>query len=247
MKKKLYIFIFICALLGIPLVLLFFHISFTSKNIPLSPFGSIPTSIPANPTNTNRGAFFIINSFPSNNSKNVATDTKVIITFNTSVSAQDFTFSFAPTIDYDATISGNTFTLTPKSPLNPGSIYYYVVTFSEGGSSQKYKFTTTGQGPVSNPGIYDNLRQLQNSWDKSFAPDVYVANHTPYTSGDFSVSSGHRANPPEHYYFSVLLKNTDQNSAKQSFLNWLQSLGLTESQIASLDISYYSANVVIRF
>lgn len=222
------------------LIMAGFFIFFRSaKNPQPSPFFPTPTSVLDQYFNEQNKPLEITSVFPTNKAQNITTDTKITISFNKYVSMQDFTFTFAPEIDYDATISGKAFTVTPKTPLNPGSIYYYIVKFPNGSFSQQYRFTTAGQGPASNPATDDNLRQLQNAWDKSFAPDVFVANHAPYSTNDFSVSSNHQDTPPEHYYFSVFL-NGDQNITKQAFLGWLKSLGLIDSQIASLDISYYS-------
>ena len=65
-----------------------------------------------------------------------------------------------------------------------------------------------------------------------------MANQTPYDAVLFSVAAQFVPDIPAHNAILVTLKSDDKEGAKQSFMNWLKSLGLRDEQISSLDIRY---------
>lgn len=72
---------------------------------------------------------------------------------------------------------------------------------------------------------------------RTYTPDVYLANKTPFTGITFSVTRTFKTTPGEHFGFIVTAKG-NSSSYKSDTISWLKSLGLTDSQIRALDIEY---------
>ncbi len=199
------------------------------------PTGSIGQNTPTPSVTISQEPLSILGVTPPDQTTNVPVNTAITIGFSRNFSANEITFSIGPNVSYTSKISGSTLTITPNLPLLPGATYQYVIQFSDGSFSQKYSFTTAGQNDNSNNPNYDNTNTLQNDWYKSFKPDVFLANKTPYQGSDFSVTYDFTDIPNEHYFFIV---TTSSNQGQQDFLSWLKSLGLTDNQIQQLEIHY---------
>lgn len=85
------------------------------------------------------------------------------------------------------------------------------------------------------PANQDHAADLNNQYNMTNQPDIFLSNKTPYDTTDFSVTSDFASSPTQHFFFTVTAKNAH---AQQAFLTWLHSLGLTDGQIQILDVRY---------
>ena len=237
MKRYLYL---ILGLFILFIVIIPFSVSFIFKT-PLQKviFYTFPTPTPiAPPSETLKYvAPSVISTSPTNGQTNVPVNTPITIIFNRPVSADELTFWVGPNISATTSISGNTLTATLSTVLDQGTTYGYNIKFKNGSAAKSVYFTTEGTGPASNT-LYDPVRELQSSQDKQLHPDIYISNEMPYTGDLFHVSYSYTASPNSHIYFSVLLYGNNQNAAKQDFVSWVKSLGITDQQINTMDIRY---------
>lgn len=72
---------------------------------------------------------------------------------------------------------------------------------------------------------------------KVYTPDIYLANKTPFSGTTFSVTRSFQTKPNEHFAF-VISSKEGAVSFQTDARAWMKSLGLTDSQIAALDIEY---------
>lgn len=244
MRKKI-----LLTLGGIILLVIIYFITYPkpAQRPPYQFFNPTPTSIgnPSQPFEQNtstptgvavsQGPLSILGATPPDQATNVPVNTSISIGFSRNFTSGEITFSIGPTITYKTTISGSTLNITPNLPLLPGATYQYVVQFADGSFSKKYSFTTAGENPNTNNPNYDNTSNLQNAWYRSFKPDVFLANKTPYQGSDFSVTYDLTEIPYEHYFFIV---TTSTSQGQNDFLAWLRTLGLTDKQIQQLEIHY---------
>lgn len=86
----------------------------------------------------------------------------------------------------------------------------------------------------------DNAHNLELNHQFHNQPDLFVSNFLPYETQDFAASSDFTESPTSHFYFVVVLKNSNNNLSMEKFHQWLLSLGLEQQQIAQLDIRYKS-------
>lgn len=84
------------------------------------------------------------------------------------------------------------------------------------------------------------VKRVEN-FQRQNHPDVFLKNkltNEPYETTQFSITSDFvKATPSGHFHFTISLKD-DKTSAKNGFITWLQSLGLTSQQITTLDVTY---------
>lgn len=239
MNKKVIIALFII-LVVIPFLLIF--IKAPSKKMPPPPNQiTTPTSIPVIPTSISVPS---ISPVPSTVPLSVVqtslqggnipvSQTSMAITFNRPFSLNEFVFAIDHDLTYTIAIQDNILLITFKSEFQPATTYTYTFTFTNR-PSQSYSFTTVSQAPTpkdSVPGVVDD-------YSRTHYPDVFLYNRTPYDSADFSVTGDLTDSPTQHDYFTVTLKGSDVLQSKQSFINWLHSLGLADQQIQTLDIRY---------
>lgn len=67
-------------------------------------------------------------------------------------------------------------------------------------------------------------------------PDYFVANHVPHIGTSFTIDLQFIPTPTPHYGFVVTAIAGDVAQAQIETRQWLSSLGLTEAQIARLEI-----------
>lgn len=187
-----------------------------------------PTSPPLN----------VISTRPENGSTNIAIDTKIIVSFNRIISADEIEFSISPATLYQQNVSSNTIVVNFDQLLQVGVTYTFVIKTQKGTLGRTYSFTTLGPPqtflPDTNPGLNesDQAFQIQNH------PDVYLSNQTPFATTQFAISSEFKTDPSGHFAFTLILKGSNKDAAKEAFIDWLISIGLTDDQIGLLDISY---------
>lgn len=181
----------------------------------------------------------IVSTRPSAGETNVATNQAIVVTFNRRPSAGEVIFTLAPTTPYQTIWRENTLIITPQTPLSPGTLYTYSISFSDTSRiPEVYTFTTSGP-----PGVYQpdtqpsGAAEKQQKFLRENYPDIYLRGFIPYKAASFSITSDYRLEPEGHYYFVFTLLG-DKEKSKTEAVAWLRSLGLTEAQIQSLDISY---------
>jgi hypothetical protein len=239
--KKFYIFVFSFVFLVMITTIMLIGFSF-NKNLPRGIF-FFPTPTPANNNfvnnnaGTNKQSNPVIKGVsPLDQSQNVSLNTEVVITFSKNVFEKDFSFWIAPDVPYSKTLNENTLTITPNSPLSSDTIYSFGLKFPDGNYSNTYTFSTVGTGIVNNSN-YDNYSQTTSSFEKQNNPDIFLSNQMPYSTDTFYANSAY-SDTQSHYYFVVFMLGSDNNKSKLDFINWVKTFGLTDNQVAKLDIRY---------
>lgn len=82
-----------------------------------------------------------------------------------------------------------------------------------------------------------NAIPTEEAYEKIYRPDLFISNKAPYQNEYFAVTYTFKTQPSGHFAFTVQLKN-DRTKAQQEFTSWLAAQGLTNTQIATLDITY---------
>ncbi|HEV2340097.1 MAG TPA: Ig-like domain-containing protein [Patescibacteria group bacterium] len=172
---------------------------------------------------------------PIDNADDVTLTQPITITFNKLFSFSDITFSISPQVGMQTAVFGNSLVLTPAG-FQPATQYIYTIHFIQANTSKTYSFITQGITPSPTP--QDNTGQENDQNLQQNYPDIFVENRMPYQTSDFSVSGDWTDQPTQHYFFTVTLIDSDKNKAKQSFTNWLLSIGLSQTQMQQLDIRY---------
>ncbi len=237
MKKILIFIIIIITILVVSL--LFVLISHQSQST-LPTFFPTPTPIPGQPTGALQKSLYVVATEPSGTATDAPLDKPIIITFNKDITPTDFTFTIKPNFDYTTNIQGRTFIVTPNNPLPARITYEYFIDYNNGQQPDIHFFTTAGEGQAF-PNKNSNFRSLLDNSDSKYAPDVYLSNKiedNSNTNTDFSVTYDYTPAPEGHFYFIVTSNIADKNQAKQEFLDWVKSTGLTDQQIQTLDIKY---------
>lgn len=199
-----------------------------------SPFPTIdPNNPPYSPQN-----LYVLKTQPSDGETQIPLNRELIVTFNRSFTADEVFFSISPSVTYSQTIQGNTLHITPLKPFLGSTLYTYTFSYSNQGTDRSYRFITQGNNPVYIPDTYSDPQGHADIWNRQHHPDAYLASKTPYGTLDFSVSSAVTSDTPAHFYFTVQLSQNSYNQAKQEFITWIKSTGLTDEQIQSLDIRY---------
>ncbi|MBI2616528.1 hypothetical protein HYW55_00140 [Candidatus Gottesmanbacteria bacterium] len=72
---------------------------------------------------------------------------------------------------------------------------------------------------------------------RTYTPDIYLANKTPYTGLTFSITRTFKTEPVEHFAF-IVTRTGNAQSFQVDAVSWIRSQGLTQKQIDALDIEY---------
>lgn len=190
---------------------------------PFSGPGTIPTSLER---------VYVAFVEPKNNSANVPLNQTVQITFNTQVAQQDISFTIQPNIPFALDVEDNKLFVTFTTPLTAHTKYIYTISLHKGFPPQSFSFITAD---ASSPIYKDNAAQVNAEWAKTHQPDLYLYNNVPHTEQTFSVTGDYAEQPTGHFYFQV---HSIGIQGRNDFLAWIKSLGLTDDQIAQLDIRY---------
>lgn len=235
--------------LGILLVVLILIVSLLRQRSQISTVQQTPTPTLVAPTGIivpttalKPNELDIVSVIPADGSTNVSQNSRIEITFSRVIKDGEIKLYIDPPAPRTERITGNKLIATLDAPLTSGSLYRYSVYFvNEKGKDRTYSFTTSGptqaQPPVPDTRdeevINDQIKE-----ERENHPDVYVSNQLPVQSDSFSVTSEYKSTGVADFGFIVTLKGDDKEKAKQDFIAWLQSLGLRDDQIASLEVQY---------
>lgn len=175
---------------------------------------------------------------PGNMASNVLALQPITITFNKNVSLSDISFFIFPEIDSTSSAQSSTITIIPTTPLSENIRYSYTITGTLTGNLLVTGSFATGDyknAVIPLEASYPNLENTANKLQQQNYPDVFLSNYVPYATADFSVSAVFLTSPTGHYQFSVIQQTP---FGKQRFLSWVKSLGLSDTEVAVLDIVY---------
>lgn len=235
---------------GVFLVLIILLVSFltrrssTSKEVQITPTGQPgPTLIRSNDGSyitsyiTSPDSLQVVSTNPVDKASNVSTNTKIIVQFNKPFKEGDIIFSIDPAASYSLEAENKTLTVTFTQSLAGHTVYTFKVDPKES-FPHTYSFTTEGTGPILQPDTRpEGAAQIEDDFNKSNNPDIYVANRCPYEQAAFSIVAVYN-NDTRTFNFVVTAKNNDRQKAKDAVTQWLQSIGLSFDAISQLTISY---------
>lgn len=209
-----------------------------------TPIANLPDIIPGvivPTTEIKPGELDVVAVSPADMSTNLTTTVPIGITFSQFFKKEDIEFMISPKISYSQVIDNNKLIITPNEDYQPHTLYYYRVKFTKDIDKVRlYKFITAGEGPLIVPDTAPEEEDINRFEEKVRIerPDIYVQNNTPYENSQFGITGTFAKESPAHFEFKVLLKGANKNDSRGAFIIWLQSLDLTDAQIASLDITY---------
>lgn len=246
MKKYL---LLISPFLLITFLIIGFSLLGAFKNNPSSqtvPFFPTPTPVSPVTTQQHLTSLALVGSVPKDNENGVPTTTDIKFIFNRPTSSKEVSFSSIPDLSFTTQFINTSVILTPTQPLEQGTTYYFFAQLTSSSDALSFSFTTKSPQPLIIPTItgsysgpgQDNTPQLLDQLAQKEAPDIYLYNRCPYSGSGFSVTSNFTNDNGSHYYFLVSSSGVDASTAKQNFINWVLSLGLTNTQIKLLDIRY---------
>lgn len=111
-------------------------------------------------------------------------------------------------------------------------------TIATAGNNTNNGITPKPNGKEPKDTIPSGAAQEAINYQKTQHPDIFLASQTPYSTKDFSVLSQFKQQTAGHFAFTVLLKTTDKNVAKNEFISWVKTFSITDQQIQTLDIEY---------
>lgn len=223
--------------IGLSLIIFFIVIfSFVKKpQITSNKPGASPTA------SIGPSSLFVINSYPKNSDINVPLNTELRLTFNQTPDAKQLLLTINPLVQFGMNLVGTTLFVTPAKQFNKSTLYSINLSY-QGLGLYTFSFTTSSSIPSGTSPDAASIKQEETTTRDS-RPDVFLSNKIPFSNSDFSIIlGGYKTNPSGHFYFIVTLKNPNQNIAKASVNTWLKSLGLTDTQISSLDIIYLTSD-----
>lgn len=233
--KKILVVVILGLVILIAIPLLFFP---KQTSIPNTQFAPTPTPVSVQQIRSG-SSIKVTSSEPKSGTSNVPTNQKIVIELDRPFKDNEIEFSISPSVKYSYSVSGSTLTITPLEPLSPGTTYAYSVNYNVGDEAPKtYTFTTEGPTPSLSPNTFPSgAYEQEQNFQKQTYPDLFLKNQTPYSDSYFSITGAYKSTPTGHFAFTVVLTG-DHTASQNDFLSWLKSLGLTDSQIQTLDISY---------
>lgn len=237
--NKILLLILIPSIIILALVVVFFNRAPGQPGkLPVIFFNPSPTTpssaqLPSDP-------LFITKLIPEDNSTNISSNQQVQIIFNRILNLNEVYISFGPGVTFKTVLNNNTITLIPESPLTSGLTYKLLVKFNKTGElSKQYQFTIAGTPPEYLPDTQPpGAAQQSEEFNRQNHPDIFLANKTPIKQTTFDLYKGTLKSTPQEHYSFVLVTKADL--AKADLSTYLISLGLTQDQINSLDITTIS-------
>lgn len=232
--RKTYIFAGIAALACVLLLFLLF----TGKKSSLVEPPIIPTPTPVTYSTPFSQGSVAVDSVSPRPGSTVPANQQIVIALDSSVNPKDVTVTLYPNSSFTTKISGNNLIIIPSQPLAPGTTYSYSLTSqATPGAPTTASFTVEGPTPTpAGPNTAVGAKNERDSYLLANNPGAFLANQLPYSSNDFSISATLKQSGG--YHFSITILNTDKAVGRSAFINWLRSLGLSDIQINSLDITY---------
>lgn len=235
MKRIIIIEVFVVLVILVSIVLVLFF-----RNSSQSPMGLMPAATPVQ--SPAPGSLIVLQSFPSDGSVDITNKQEIVIQFNREPKEGEYTFFISPKTPYTVSVSTNELRIKPQTAWEKGMPYRYGIYYENTGQlSQGFEFVTEGERTGELPDTQPDPTYIigQNEYDRTYHPDTFVANQTPYENDDFSIESGYEKQPVAKTYFTVRSKSGIVDEKVRTSVNtWLLSLKLTPEQIASLDIRY---------
>lgn len=207
---------------------------------PLAGLKDIQPGIIVPTQNIKPGELDIVNISPTDHQANVTSILPIEVTFSQPIKAQDVEFIISPEIPHTQAIEGNKLIITPTENFQTATLYTYRINIlSDLQKIRMYTFSTAGSDDPKYPDTRPAEEEIAkyNSRVRINYPDIYVQNQTPYETSEFGIT-GTYSDSTNKFQFRVLLKGPNKNDSRADFIIWLQSLDLTDAQIAALDITY---------
>lgn len=220
------------------------------KPTPSTKEGPTPTTLPISlppEVITEAAGLSVVKIEPENEAKEVQLRQRITITFNRQIKPENIKLLITSGLDYSQSdfefykeVRGENLIITPKERFSPGTTYYMEIVYKPTNHLLTNSvFTTTGPTTTPPPNTAPSgFIEEQEEFQRKNYPDVFLSNKAPFETDTFSVTSDYTSEPTDHFYFIVSLKGPDHEKAKENATNWVKSLGLTEEQINSLDITY---------
>jgi len=234
-NKKLIVIAVGSTLFAVLILLLAINAARTGKP---KPGGPVPTQVI--PTIQDEpGALRLIKTAPQSGASNIEFDTQVVLSFSRSFTDGDVTIEFLnnrlENVDYDQEQLGANLTLIPQSPLEQSMVYTVRVRDQYLRTLKEFSFLTKTltPSPDTRPEAAITQRILR---DRLEHPEIFLANNLPYESEDFKMIRTFDAGG--NYVFEVTSSRWKGPILVDAVKNWLLSLELTESQIATFTIEY---------
>ena len=222
MKKK--IILVIVGILAILLVLFVFGLESIKNN---QSSLVVPTPIQVTPAIKN--GVSIVSTNPKDLATDISLDHSISVTFNKPISPKEIAVQIIPSSKFSTGGAGSSLIITHEKLLP--NVRYTIFLTPQNQLPLSFSFSTVQD--TSQSGI-DVGAATELELTRKLHPDSYVAGGTPYTQGAFSITSTYVDQPP-HYAFTV---HAPGIPARNDFILWLKSLGLTDAQISTLDITY---------
>jgi hypothetical protein len=182
--------------------------------------------------------YVIISVSPPNGSKNVSLNSPIIVTFEKKLDPS-VKIVLGPDTEFTENRSEKSITLIPKTAWEAGMPYTITIKFPKSEVvPYSFNFTTAGPLPTQLPDTAPITEiEKYNELIKNERPDLFVGQFLPYENSTFLATYDFTKEPTDHYYVTVISKS-DEQLVRKEFNTWLESLGLTPSQISKLDIRY---------
>ena len=228
MKDKKFIITIISVIVAIPILLFLISLLFTRAVKKPSTTTPSPTQAP------------LLKTSIQNNQINVPLDGVLTVDFGRPIQASEFAVTYLPVANFSTQASGTILTVTPSSPLKPSTRYSITVSTADRKKLLvALVFTSLGPTPTFRPDTRPS-GEPQRSDDllRQNHPDNLIANHLPYETSDFKAVYTYKVAPTGHFAFTVTLLGANKDSSKLSFITWVKSFGLSDTQINQLDITY---------
>ena len=239
----------ISGIIGVGIILITVFLIYTTsfKTTPgQNPLVPIPTGGSTQPTSslpssgqttkpTPPPVLTIISSTPANQASNVPLATNISFTLSQSPTTDQIHADIVPSVPFTLSQTGNQYQMTLSQPLQANTTYYVFVGSQNQVTYNSFAFSTIQDSTQPFP---DNHNILRSETNKNKYPDAYLMDHAPHTESAFSLTGQLVESPQEHFAFSVASPQHDSVSAREAFNTWALSLGLNQSQIDSLDITY---------
>lgn len=188
------------------------------------------TLISPTPLSNYKGPIELVSSNPIEKTTNVPLSIQPTFSFNTDLETLNPKVSINPITPITFSFVGKSITIEPQSPLSPAT--NYIITVQVGGQNFFISFTTAGGTPTLGPDTrpVDTIDEEQELL-KNSRPDVFLSNSTPFSNAELNVTSNFITAPTGHFLFTV-------KGTPALFSTWAKSKGLSDSQVASLDVVY---------
>ncbi len=224
-------------------LLVFFLASIKEKNVHPPIESPTPTPVKSSqfllngPSSTQQRPVKLLYFSPADGARNVSSQQEIVITFDQPVATESVSFSIFPELDVRISSRLNSIIIIPNTPYQPNIIYTYSLFTPDNTKIISASFSSGNSQTPINPlkGDYKNTDSLGDSAQRENYPDVYLASFTPYDGTSFFVNNEFESSPSGHYIFVMTQK---LQTGKSDFFDWLKKLGLTQSQIDRITVTY---------